>query len=43
MALHGCFIPFDIISTELLFYHVHDDQTAYKIEKKLEIKVMISL
>lgn len=35
--------PFDIISTELLFYHVHDDQTAYKIEKKLEIKVMISL
>lgn len=44
MALHGCIIPFDVISTDILFNHVHDDQTAYRIEKKqLEIKVLISL
>lgn len=36
MALHGCIIPFDVISTDILFNHVHDDQTAYslRIEKK---------
>lgn len=46
MALHGCIIPFDVISTDILFNHVHDDQTAYslRIEKKqLEIQVLISL